>query len=185
MAAHARELSCLAELAFQHGLRLAVEPIGGHTLCAGPDDALALIESAGNPDIVGLLVDSFHYFRTQIDDTELERIPLNKLLIIHVNDSEDGAVDELTDANRMYPLEGVIPLGDMLGRLVARGSTGWSKTQGETASARTDPCVAPAALILNQVARATLTKDAELAASKPASSVQAARNSPRGCVWTS
>ena len=125
LAAHARELRSLAEIASQRGLRLAVEPIGRHTLCAGSDDALALIERAGNPENVGLLLDSFHFFRSQIENAELDRIPLDKLFVVHVNDSEDGAIDELTDANRVYPLEGVIPLGDMLGRLVARGYDGY------------------------------------------------------------
>ncbi len=125
LAAHARELKDLAALADRHGVRLAVEPIGRHTLCAGSDDALDLIRRAGNPGNVGLLVDSFHYFRSQISDAELDRIPLDKLFIIHVNDTEDGAIDELTDANRVYPLEGVIPLDGMLGRLVARGYDGF------------------------------------------------------------
>ena len=123
--AHGRELKSLAAVAAKHGVRLAVEPIGRHTLCAGSDDALDLIKRAGKPENVGLLVDSFHYFRSQIERDELDRIPLEKLFIIHVNDTEDGAIDELTDASRVYPLEGVIPLQELLGPLVERGYDGY------------------------------------------------------------
>ena len=125
LAAHGRELKNLAALAAQQGVRLAIEPIGRHTLCAGSDDALALIERAGNPKNVGLLVDSFHYFRSQIGREEIDRIPLNKLFIIHINDTEDGAIDELTDASRVYPLDGIIPLYDMLMPLLDRGYDGY------------------------------------------------------------
>ena len=122
---HAGELRDMATLAGANGVRLAIEPIGRHTLCAGSADALSLIERAGSPDNVGLLIDTFHYFRSQVGDAELDAIPIDKLFIIHVNDTEDGAIDELNDANRVYPLEGVIPIKAMLSRVIARGYDGY------------------------------------------------------------
>ena len=109
LAIHAEELAEMAELAAGNGLRLAIEPIGGHTLVPGPTEALALIEMAGAPANVGILMDTFHYFRSGVSDDEIRAIPLDKLHIIHVNDCEDGALNELTDANRLYPTLGVIP----------------------------------------------------------------------------
>jgi 2-keto-myo-inositol isomerase len=125
LARHAVELRDLAGVAAGHGVRLAIEPIGRHTLCAGANDALQMIERAGSPDNVGVLLDTFHYFRSQVTDEELSGIPIDKLFIIHVNDTEDGAIDELKDANRVYPLEGVIPLVQMLSRVVDRGYDGY------------------------------------------------------------
>ena len=46
---------------------------------------------------------------------------IEKLLIFHINDSEDLPKSELTDANRLLPGEGVIPLCDILSRLKAAG----------------------------------------------------------------
>ena len=110
MRVHATELKDMAKYAHNFGIRLAIEPIGMHTLVPGPMQALELIKLAGNPSNVGLLMDTFHYFRSQITDKEIETIPVEKLYIVHVNDSEDGPINELSDANRLYPGLGVLPL---------------------------------------------------------------------------
>lgn len=91
-------------------LRLAVEPIGRHTLVSGPDNALSLIKLAGNPENLGVLIDTFHYMRSQVTVSEILGIPPDKLYIVHVNDCEYGAIDELQDSNRLFPCEGYIDL---------------------------------------------------------------------------
>ena len=115
----------MAKLAAENDLRLAIEPIGGHTLVPGPTEALELIEMAGSPSNVGILMDTFHYFRSLVSDDELKAIPVDKLYIIHVNDCEDGALNELTDAHRLYPTLGVIPLKQKLSILVDKGYDGF------------------------------------------------------------
>ena len=124
LAIHAQELAVMARLAAENGVRLSVEPIGGHTLVPGPTEALQLIEMAGAPENVGLLMDTFHYFRSGVTDQEIEAIPLDMLDIIHVNDCEDGALNELTDAHRLYPTLGVIP-ARQLSLLKDRGYDGY------------------------------------------------------------
>ena len=109
LAIHAKELADMAQLAAENGIRLTIEPIGGHTLVPGPSEALRLIEMAGAPGNVGILMDTFHYFRSGVSDQDIRDIPLDKLDIIHVNDCEDGALNELTDAHRLYPTLGIIP----------------------------------------------------------------------------
>ncbi len=109
LAIHAQELADMAQLATENGIRLTIEPIGAHTLVPGPTEALQLIEMAGAPTNVGILMDTFHYFRSGVSDQDIQAIPLDKLDIIHVNDCEDGALNELTDAHRLYPTLGVIP----------------------------------------------------------------------------
>ena len=121
---HAQELSDMARLAAENGIRLTVEPIGGHTLVPGPSEALQLIEMAGAPANVGILMDTFHYFRSGVTDQEIQAIPLEMLDIIHVNDCEDGALNELTDAQRLYPTLGVIP-ARQLSLLKDRGYDGY------------------------------------------------------------
>ncbi|MCY4021032.1 MAG: sugar phosphate isomerase/epimerase [Chloroflexi bacterium] len=124
LAIHAKELSGMARLAADKGIRLTVEPIGGHTLVPGPSEALQLIEMAGAPANVGILMDTFHYFRSGVSDQEIEAIPLDKLDIVHVNDCQDGALNELTDAHRLYPTLGVIP-ARQLSLLKDRGYDGY------------------------------------------------------------
>ncbi len=124
LAVHAQELTDMARLAAENGIRLTIEPIGGHTLVPGPTEALQLIEMAGAPPNVGILMDTFHYFRSGVSDQEIRAIPLDKLDIIHVNDCEDGALNELTDAHRLYPTLGVIP-ARQLSLLKGKGYDGY------------------------------------------------------------
>ena len=124
LAIHAEELAGMARRAAEYGVRLTVEAIGGHTLVPGPTEALQLIEMAGAPANVGILMDTFHYFRSGVSDEEIQAIPLDKLDIIHVNDCEDGALNELTDARRLYPTLGVIP-ARQLTMLKERGYDGY------------------------------------------------------------
>ncbi|MCC7163083.1 MAG: sugar phosphate isomerase/epimerase [Anaerolineae bacterium] len=121
---HGKELRSLAALAADNGLRLAVEPIGGHTLVPGPTEAFDLIRRAGSPNNVGVVVDTFHYFRSQVTPTALEAIPLEKLYIIHVNDCEDLPFNELQDKHRLFPTLGVIPLEQQLSIIKSKGYDG-------------------------------------------------------------
>lgn len=121
---HGRELQSLAALAAANHLRLAVEPIGGHTLVPGPTEALDLIRRAGNPSNVGIVMDTFHYFRSQVTPQELQAIPPEKLYIVHINDCEDLPFNELQDKHRLYPTLGVIPLQEQLGIIRAKGYDG-------------------------------------------------------------
>lgn len=123
--AHAEELKNLAGIARSNGIRIAIEPIGGHTLVPGPTEALHLIELAGSPDNVGILLDTFHYFRSNVTDQEILSIPAEKLFFVHVNDVEDGALNELTDAHRVYPTLGVIPLQNTIKNLNTLGYEGY------------------------------------------------------------
>lgn len=121
MAIHGQELQQLAAQAAQKNLRLAVEPIGGHTLVPGPKEALELIALAGSPSNVGVVMDTFHYFRSQVPDQEIQALPLDKLYIVHVNDCEDRPLNELKDEHRLYPTLGVMPLKHQLSLLRDKG----------------------------------------------------------------
>lgn len=107
---HGEEFKWYAGQAGMSGIKLAIEPIGRHTLVGGPMEALDLIKRAGEPDNLGLLIDTFHYMRSAVSQEVIRQIPLDKLYIVHVNDSENGMIEELEDKNRLYPTEGAIDL---------------------------------------------------------------------------
>ena len=112
---HSELFAWHAEKATQYGIRLAIEPIGCHTLVGGPIEALELVRTAGSPANLGILMDTFHYMRSSIGPDVIREIPAEKLYIVHVNDSEYGMIEELADKHRLYPTEGFIDLkGDML-----------------------------------------------------------------------
>ncbi len=125
LAAHAREVAQMAALAADHKLRLAIEPIGQHTLVPGPSEALKLIQMIGSPAHVGVLLDTFHYFKSRVLDAEIKAIPINKLYVVHLNDCENRPLDELKDEHRLYPTLGVIPLKQRLSLLRDMGYDGF------------------------------------------------------------
>lgn len=110
LAMHGEELKMYADWASKDNIQLAIEPISLHTLVRGPIEALDLIERAGSPANVGVLLDTFHYLRSGVTEEEIRQIPIEKLLIVHINDSEDKPLNELADTDRVYPTLGVIDL---------------------------------------------------------------------------
>lgn len=123
--AYAKELLLLMGMASKYGIRLAIEPISGHTLIPGPLETLDLIRRAGNPRDLGTLVDTFHYSRSGVSVETVRQIPLEKLFIVHVNDSIAGDAEGLVDADRLYPTEGVLDLAGYMRELRAVGYDGY------------------------------------------------------------
>jgi 2-keto-myo-inositol isomerase len=73
---------------------------------------------------VGMVLDVFHFYAGGSDPDDLQRIPLEKLLVVHLNGAEDLPRNQLTDAHRLYPGEGVIPIVEILRALRERGYDG-------------------------------------------------------------
>lgn len=90
-------------------VKIALEPIGRTKLMGGPTSALKIAELSGSPS-VGIMMDTFHYYLSQVPDAEILAIPREKLFIVHVNDSEDRPIPELKDAHRVHVGDGILPL---------------------------------------------------------------------------
>jgi len=112
------------DAARESGLKVALEPIGRHPFMPGPAQALEVIEKSGHPSL-GLVIDTFHCFRSGVSPSDLEAIPAGRILMVHVNDSEDKPVEVLNDANRLYPGKGILPLGGYLQALEKNGYGGY------------------------------------------------------------
>lgn len=103
--------------------RLAIEPLGRQEVIPGCEEALAIIEQAGEPNL-GLMWDFFHYFKSEVPLEAIRRIPADKLWLVHVDDAPDIAPEALTDPDRVYPGRGVLPLPAYFTLLRERGYTG-------------------------------------------------------------
>ncbi len=88
---------------------VTLEPIGRTALMGGPAEALDIMRRSGRAN-VGVMMDTFHYYRGGISDADILAIPRDKLLIVHVNDSEDRPVEQLRDGHRLHVGHGILPL---------------------------------------------------------------------------
>lgn len=113
-----------AEIAKSYGVKLAIEPLGMHPFVPGPKEALEIIETA-NHNSLGLIIDTFHYYKSGVTLEDIEAIPIEKLLLVHINDCEDLPRKVLTDKNRLYLGLGVIPLKEILKILSKKGYRGF------------------------------------------------------------
>jgi 2-keto-myo-inositol isomerase len=97
----------------------------GKPQCAIPTIDLA-IEVAERVDRahVGMVIDTFHFYAggSRLDD--LSRLSIDKLLVVHLNGCEDLPREQLTDAHRLYPGQGPIPIVEILSTLRERGFDG-------------------------------------------------------------
>jgi 2-keto-myo-inositol isomerase len=90
-------------------LSIALEPIGGTQLMGGPAAALEIARRSEAPN-VGIMMDTFHYWKSEVPDADILAIPKDKLLIVHINDCEDLPRAEAKDSHRMHVGLGVLPL---------------------------------------------------------------------------
>ncbi|MBT5876583.1 MAG: sugar phosphate isomerase/epimerase [Candidatus Latescibacteria bacterium] len=112
-----------ADWAEDHGVKIAIEPLGGHPFIPGPKEALEIIERADH-DSLGLMLDTFHYYKSGVSMDAIRDIPLDRLFIVHVNDCEDLPAAELTDGHRLHMGEGILPLKEVLGIIKEKGYEG-------------------------------------------------------------
>jgi 2-keto-myo-inositol isomerase len=95
--------------AAEFGCRLAIEPLGRQAVIPGCEEALAIIEQAGQPNL-GLMWDFFHYYKSEVPLDAIRRIPPEKLWLVHVDDAPALPPEELKDPDRVYPGAGAMPL---------------------------------------------------------------------------
>ncbi len=95
--------------AAEFGCRIAIEPLGQAAVIPGCEEALAVIEQAGQPNL-GLMWDFFHYHKSEVPLDVIRQIPLDKLFLVHVDDAPDLPPATLKDPDRVYPGQGAMPL---------------------------------------------------------------------------
>jgi 2-keto-myo-inositol isomerase len=86
-------------------------------------EAWAIVQEVDRPN-VGLVIDTCHFYAGGSTLASIAQIDPAKLWIFHLNDVEDVDKAEITDAHRLLPGEGVIPLQDIIGAVRATGYDG-------------------------------------------------------------
>lgn len=103
-------LNELADIAEKYDVGLAFEFLG-QTDCSVQtlDLDKEIIEKVNRPN-VGLVIDTFHFYAGNSTFEAIETLDPEKLFIFHINDAEDLPKESLTDAHRLYPGTGILPI---------------------------------------------------------------------------
>jgi len=117
-------LRAMAGIAREVGVRIGFEFLGFRTCSVNTlGAARAIVEEVADP-AVGLVIDAFHFYAGGSTWSMLESLDPRLLFVVHLDDAEPGPREILTDAQRLLPGAGVIPLQELVERLEALGYRG-------------------------------------------------------------
>ncbi|MDQ2745964.1 MAG: sugar phosphate isomerase/epimerase [Acidobacteriota bacterium] len=116
-----RVLNELADIAEKYHVGLAFEFLGQADCSVQTLDLDKKIIEKVNRENVGLVIDTFHFYAGNSTLEAIETLDPKKLFIFHINDAEDLPKADLTDAHRLYPGEGILPIREIKERFDAIG----------------------------------------------------------------
>jgi len=105
-----RELGAIAE---KYGVSLAFEFLGQKDCSVQTLDFCKEIVEEVARNNIGLVIDTFHFYTGNSSFEAISTLEPEKLFILHINDAENLSKEELTDAHRLYPGEGILPIREM------------------------------------------------------------------------
>ncbi len=119
----AERYRALLELGQKTGVQPLIELWGGSKNLHRLGEVASIAIEADHPN-ASLLLDLYHLHRGGSDFSGLRLLNGAALHVIHTNDYPDLPVDQLTDAHRVYPGDGVAPLSDIFRTLRETGFRG-------------------------------------------------------------
>lgn len=123
-AATVAALQEMAEIAYRYSVRIGFEFLGFADCSVNTlEQSRDIVETLNHPS-VGLVLDAFHFFVGGSTWGMLDGLNPERLFVVHLDDAEDVPPSRLTDAHRVLPGDGVIPLRDLVWRLESLGYDG-------------------------------------------------------------
>ncbi|MEV0640522.1 TIM barrel protein [Streptomyces sp. NPDC050619] len=121
----AEQLSRLADLAGEFGIRVAYEALAWGRHVSTYDHAWRLVETAGHPAL-GTCLDSFHILSRGSDPKGIEDIPGEKIFFLQLADAPLLAMDVLQWSRhyRCFPGQGGFDIPDLVRRVLHTGYDG-------------------------------------------------------------
>jgi 2-keto-myo-inositol isomerase len=117
-------LRAMASVAAPYGVKVGFEFLGFPTCSVSTlRAARGIVEEASDPT-VGLVIDAFHFYIGGSQPEDLDGLDGSRIFIVHLDDAEPGEPSGLTDAQRLLPGHGVIPLRALIDRVEKAGYRG-------------------------------------------------------------
>ncbi len=116
-------LAQAAEQAGRHGVRLALEFQARSALGNNLQTAAALVEEIGSPQL-GICLDAFHFATGPSKTEDLGYLTADNLFHVQLCDLAGVPRELATDADRILPGDGDLPLGPLVDHLRAIGYAG-------------------------------------------------------------
>jgi 2-keto-myo-inositol isomerase len=108
-----RVLNELGDIAEKNKVSLAFEFLGQEDCSVQTLDFCKEIVEKVNRKNIGLVIDTFHFYAGNSTFEAIETLNPEKLFIFHINDAEDLPKETLTDAHRLYPGLGILPIKEI------------------------------------------------------------------------
>lgn len=108
-----RVLNELADIAAKHNVALAFEFLGQADCSVQTLELCSEIVEQTNRANVGLVIDSFHFYAGGSTLASIGKVRADSIAVFHINDAEDLSPETLTDAHRLYPGLGILPLREI------------------------------------------------------------------------
>ena len=112
-----RVLNELADISEPYGVSLAFEFLGQTDCSVQTLDLCNEIVETVDRKSVGNVIDTFHFYAGNSSFGAIDSMNPEKLFIFHINDAEDLPKEDLTDAHRLYPGTGILPITRIKERL--------------------------------------------------------------------
>jgi 2-keto-myo-inositol isomerase len=109
-------LNELADIAEKHNVSLAFEFLGQTDCSVQTLDLCNEIVEKVNRKNIGNVLDTFHFYAGNSTFEAIDSLNPEKLFIFHINDAENLPKESLTDAHRLYPGLGILPIKEIKSR---------------------------------------------------------------------
>ncbi len=121
---YVKVLRDMGKMAAGYGINLAFEPLGfGWCTVRTPRGAWEIIQKTGMEN-VGMILDAAHFHAGGGLLSELDELDTSRIFGFHIDDLEDCPKEAITDATRVMPGDGVVPLAAICEKLSRIGYDG-------------------------------------------------------------
>src|SRR4029079_14131432 len=108
-----RVLNELGDIAEKYNVSLAFEFLGQTDCSVQTLDLAEEIVEKVNRKNIGVVIDTFHFYAGNQSFEAIDKLNPEKLFIFHINDAENLPKEKLTDAQRLYPGLGILPIKEI------------------------------------------------------------------------